>query len=619
MKKITNIKSIALWVLMPLMFLLMGCTNTETLEEVSISGRKIALSVIMPNEGTTRVGLEQDVDSKNFITKWNEDDEVQLFITQGNQHYELGKVGVTNISEDNKKACIVFELPDALDLNKPYSIHALSGISGTMVGEGADWYPFSTAELKRNVLLFFNAPLYSRTDVGSDLNPTLQFKHIGTYEVLHVTNNTDKMIEFLHRGFDVETPWYYKKAVGYLLPEGGMTLDAAANIYGENVSEDILIVGPGNTETIVSWYIPTQEKMNGAELKATIDGVAMKSANKKSSDVDIETGRAYHMYATWDGESLTFDNGDAGILTVEPNPIDFGSVEAGTTATGTFTVSNTGIADLTFEIQSLHGIFDVPESGQNFTLQVGESRPFTITFTPEAEEKDKPYSDVMTITSNGSNGTVEIPVTGKSKSREEERLTQVIPDDLRDQLDDYIPIYDGSNPPNIEGEFLMSPNVLVFDSTNGFNVGDGFADLYLKFYNQDMINNTLDYQEKQAYSESSGTGCFISGEGDNFSVFFNVIGVTHREEYDITYKTALVISGTKTDEGIKDLYYAFVFVEKSDDPKPYLIDAGDFRSFKDSDGMSEYNWWTSGSSGAKRHVPAKDKNLPCLLDAARIK
>ena len=615
MKKIAIIKSIALWALMPLILLITSCTIID--EGVGISGRNMTLSVIMPNEGTTRVELAQDGDSKNFITQWNDADEVQVFITQGNQRYEIGKVGVNNISEDKKRATIVFELPDALDLASPYSIHALSGIEGTMVGEGAEWYPFCTAELKRNVLLYFDAPLYCRVDVRNDLNPTLQFKHIGTYEVLHVTNNTDQMIEFLHRGFDAEMPWYYKKAVCYLLPKGGMALDAAANVYGERVSDDILIVGPGHTETIVSWYIPTQEKMNGAELKATIDGVAMKSSNKKSSDVNIETGHAYHMYATWDGTNLTFDNGDAGILTVEPNPIEFGSVEAGTTASGTFTVSNTGNADITFEIQSMHTtIFDIPESGKIFTLPKEESISFTITFSPEAEEKDKAYSEIMTITTNASNATngiVQVSITGKSESREEVRLEQVIPEEIRSKMEEHIPIYDGANPPNIEGEYVISPCVMTFDSRGGYEYGHQFADTYIRFHNQDMANNTLDYQEQQSSSQSTGTGCFISGEGDKFSVYFNTEGITHYSEYDITYKTALIISGIKTDEGIQDLYYAFVMVDKSDDPKPYIMAVGDYRVIKDSDGISYPYSWASG----KKRVPAKDWHLPGIMEVKR--
>ncbi len=611
MKKIAIIKSIAFWALMPLLLLIMSCSNTD--DEVGISGRNMTLSVIMPDDGTTRVELAQDGDSKNYITQWDEADEVQVFITQGSQRYAIGKVGVKNISEDKKNASITFALPEALDLNKSYSIYALSGIEGTIVEDVGKWYLTCTAELYRNVLTYFNAPLYCKMDVDNDLYPRLQFKHIGAYEVLHFTNATDKTIKFEHRGFYVEKPWYFKKAVGYLLPEGGVALDTDAAVYGD-VESEFFYVAAGQTTTLISWYIPTQEKMNGAELKAAIDGIAIKSANKKSSSVSIETGHAYHMYATWDGTNLTFDNGDAGILTVEPNPIEFGSVEAGTTAIGTFTVSNTGNANISFEIQSMHTtIFDIPESGKSFTLKPDESLPFTITFSPEAETKDKPYSEMMTITTNASNGTQYITITGKSESREEVRLDQVIPEEIRNKMEEHIPIYDGANPPNIEGGYVISPCIMTFDSKGGYEYGHQFADSYIRFHNQDMVNNTLDYQEQQSSSQSIGTGCFISGEGDKFSIYFNTEGVTNYSEYDITFKTALIISGIKTDEGIQDLYYAFVMVDKSDDPKPYIMAVGDYRVIKDGDGISyPYSW-----ASVKKRVSAKDWHLPGIMEVKR--
>ncbi len=190
-----------------------------------------------------------------------------------------------------------------------------------------------------------------------------------------------------------------------------------------------------------------------------------------------------------------------------------------------------------------------------------------------------------------------------------ERIDNVVPSDIRDQMEPYINIYDGNNPPNIEGEFVGSPFELVH-STHGFSPGDIFADLYFKFYNQNMHNNTLDYKEKQASSEATGTGAFISGEGNNFSVFFNTEGVSHFSDYDITDKTALIISGTIADNGINNLQYAFVMVDKSDDPSHHIIDVGVFRVFRDQDGFSpETNW-----SGAKRRVSGYNPILPSYLD-----
>ena len=190
-----------------------------------------------------------------------------------------------------------------------------------------------------------------------------------------------------------------------------------------------------------------------------------------------------------------------------------------------------------------------------------------------------------------------------------ERIDQVIPSDIRDQMEPYINIYDGNNPPNIEGEYIASPLELVY-SSQGYSPGDIFADLYFKFYNQNMHNNTLDYREKQSSSEATGAGAFISGEGNNFSVFFNTEGVNHFSDFDINTKTALIVSGTLTEGGIRNMEYAFVMVDKSDDPNHRIIDVGSFRIFHDQDGYSPVSNW----SGAKRRVEGYNPTLPSYLD-----
>ena len=110
-------------------------------------------------------------------------------------------------------------------------------------------------------------------------------------------------------------------------------------------------------------------------------------------------------------------------------------------------------------------------------------------------------------------------------------------------------------------------------------------------------------------SESKGPGAFISGDGDKFSVFFSTSGTTHQEAYDITFRRSLVISGTKTDSGIKDVRYAFVLVEKGSDPKQYIINNGDFRVFKDSDGLAKTASWPSGTRSWGWNYEVKDGKI----------
>lgn len=59
----------------------------------------------------------------------------------------------------------------------------------------------------------------------------------------------------------------------------------------------------------------------------------------------------------------------------------------------------------------------------------------------------------------------------------------------------------------------------------------------------------------------------------------------------IYVKDALVISGTITPEGIKDLRRAFVVVDKGEDPENQIIDVGVSRVFKDEDGLAAKTNW----------------------------
>ena len=170
------------------------------------------------------------------------------------------------------------------------------------------------------------------------------------------------------------------------------------------------------------------------------------------------------------------------------------------------------------------------------------------------------------------------------------RLSSVVPTEYRNQLERYIEIYDGVNPPNVEGVYLSSPTILVYTSDGVFEPGHKFADKYYKFENQNMSTNTIDYQAKQNTAIQNGSGAFISGDGNNFTIFFNA---TERDG-EVTTKTALVVSGTKTSEGIRNLKYAFVMLDKYD-PNDVKMDIGTYRVIKDGDGISEPASWPASA------------------------
>ena len=174
---------------------------------------------------------------------------------------------------------------------------------------------------------------------------------------------------------------------------------------------------------------------------------------------------------------------------------------------------------------------------------------------------------------------------------QDERLESVVPAQYQSTLLKHIPNYKGVNPPILEGNtYLISPKVLVYNSNENDTVykpGNLYSDNYMQFTNLNTKRNTIDFMGYEVDSgkkigEQIGDGASISGEGNNFTIFV----ITTYNYKNATMKRAQIISGTKTDQGLTDLYYGFLCVEK-DDPYNKLMKVGEYRIFKDQDGLVE--------------------------------
>lgn len=178
----------------------------------------------------------------------------------------------------------------------------------------------------------------------------------------------------------------------------------------------------------------------------------------------------------------------------------------------------------------------------------------------------------------------------------------VIPQEVRDQLGQYMPIYEGITPPDITGKYCAQPTQLVYASDNGFSVGHVFAPTYFSFDNQ-TASGMATYSEKQASSIASSTEVYVVGSGNNFTAYF-ITYTTHYDEngnVEATCTLSNILSGTITNNGIANYKSTIVMLEK-DDPKDVLMDVNVFRVFEDGDGLaSKYNWSKSEKD---------DSNLP---------
>lgn len=178
-------------------------------------------------------------------------------------------------------------------------------------------------------------------------------------------------------------------------------------------------------------------------------------------------------------------------------------------------------------------------------------------------------------------------------------IEEIVPPKALTEMKPYITIYEGNTPPNIEGVFFIDPSESVFcqdyPEGHGYAPGKLVSSYYIKFSNQSKITRTLEYTEKAKSVNDSGVGseAFIVGSNNNFTVYMYKEGTAD----GISYKTAVVVSGTKVDSGISNLRYALVMVEKEDDPNNKLTKEGFFRVYKDQDGLaSAVDWPTDSKS-----------------------
>ncbi len=253
------------------------------------------------------------------------------------------------------------------------------------------------------------------------------------------------------------------------------------------------------------------------------------------------------------------------------------------------------------------------EGGTDFaTLTIGGT-PYNITITDDTDLDSGVQFD-MKINMNENYEIVEFTGDINLWNEPDDRLDNVVPEDIQDDIEEHMPIYRGVNPPNVEGGYFMDEVETVYceDYGNGgYAPGHIVNSMYIRFLNQNMTNNTVDFMEsnENGTSVSEGNGAFISGSGNNFTAFFNTIGETD----GISTRTALVISGTKSTSGIQNLYYAFVMVEKGEDPNNHLMKEGVFRIFKDSDGLAvNYDW-----SAHTKFVPSDAGHKFGLFDNCR--
>ena len=172
------------------------------------------------------------------------------------------------------------------------------------------------------------------------------------------------------------------------------------------------------------------------------------------------------------------------------------------------------------------------------------------------------------------------------------RILSVVPNKILAEIKQHMPIYDGVNPPTVEGSYCMGPDItLVFDNYYGWHNPPVWTANYIEFTQQKTSERTLYFREsnKSGSFVGSGTGAYICGDGKNFTVYLSTKNTENKDDGStITYNKITLISGTLTDKGFSKLRYAFVITDKKGDPDDeYIMKEGIIRVVKDDDEFSD--------------------------------
>lgn len=258
------------------------------------------ISARFENSGTRTV-FEEIPSSFDLTTKWQGHEYINVFYMMTDSYHETTpQVQVSEITEDGFGATFTYKVPEEWDKNDVYDVKLFTSPCFPKMMDGKVYY---NASIIREPISTFQVPVYSEGEINAEGKLNATFHHYYTYELLHISNTSDSDIEFSLHGFE-GTPWYKEKG-SLCIDDGSFVVDAPSTKQPHRES-NLITIKPGETQIIVSAYIPNGGTINDAKMVAKINGEITYSSNTKTSGIELKQGHAYHMYAGWNGEELKF-------------------------------------------------------------------------------------------------------------------------------------------------------------------------------------------------------------------------------------------------------------------------------------------------------------------------
>ena len=294
------------------MLVISSCSKGSDDGEFSPSGGngslKMTIGAMSPSLACEVIAASQDGVEVNtqFSSAWSDTPTTEVWAKQSSELVYFGKLNVAIVSSDKKNGMIEFDGTGKLDEGKPYEVY---GLGCSWRRDGNELFYRTDLQRSGSFGTYFKV-------VGQKGSVITTKRIAGTVEVLYVINKTDKVIKFKHKGFDAEKKWYFTHAEVSIDKGTVVNTEQGAEVAGENTN--IPAFTGKNARGIYSYYVPNGNMIKDAQLIAEIDGKEVRSENRISSDITLQTDHAYGIFAVWDGEKLTLGDGNEnGVIELE--------------------------------------------------------------------------------------------------------------------------------------------------------------------------------------------------------------------------------------------------------------------------------------------------------------
>ena len=274
-------------------------TVTATLPASSDSARK-ARAVVQHATGTLKL-----------TTKWQTGDRVNVIMEQNGKLVRANSTAVRDVSTDGKRCHFTLEVPQGIDAQKPIKVYGACGVNVDIKDNQfvVAAQPIYRAKSQGTAPLYFKAEINKFSEFSD-----VKFEHLGTYEVVHVQNGTRAQISVDDARLTAETAWSLGtkdgKGAWYAPLTGRVWQDGSASVSTESQA-----IAPRSEGVFINWYVPNGTLVN-PRVSAKVNGTTVTSTAQKEANVKMQAGRAYHVYALWDGQELHFSEKDLPDLSV---------------------------------------------------------------------------------------------------------------------------------------------------------------------------------------------------------------------------------------------------------------------------------------------------------------